>query len=125
MPTSRYGNLLLFVEPTGYKFEGPQGAWANAGRRLVSSHLSSCGGTMVDVLMPQLGEDISEGTVQQWLVQVGSLVTRDQPLLEVETSKATIEIPSPCSGRVIEIVAPVGATIPNEGLLARIDDSAV
>ena len=80
---------------------------------------------MVDVLMPQLGEDIAEGTVQQWLVQVGSQVTLDQPLLEVETSKATTEIPSPCNGRVIEIVAPVGATVPNEGLLARIDDSAV
>lgn len=79
---------------------------------------------MIDVVMPQLGEDIAEATVQQWLVQVGSTVKREQTLLTVSTDKADVEIPSPCDGRVAEIAASVGDKVPNEGLLARIDDTA-
>jgi 2-oxoglutarate dehydrogenase E2 component (dihydrolipoamide succinyltransferase) len=79
---------------------------------------------MIDVVMPQLGEDVTEATVQQWQVQEGSYVKLEQNLLVVSTDKADIEIPSPCDGRVVEIVAPVGAKVPKEGLLARIDDTA-
>ena len=79
---------------------------------------------MIDIVMPQLGEDITEAKVQQWLVQEGSYVKREQTLLVVSTDKADTEIPSPCDGRVIAIVAPVGAEVPTEGLLARIDDNA-
>ncbi|MFY0541148.1 biotin/lipoyl-containing protein [Nannocystis pusilla] len=49
--------------------------------------------SMIDVVMPQLGEDVAEGTVSQWFVREGQYVTRDQVLLEVETSKADTEIP--------------------------------
>ncbi|MCY1075686.1 biotin/lipoyl-containing protein [Archangium lansingense] len=79
---------------------------------------------MIDVLMPQLGEDVAEGTVDKWLVREGDLVTREQPLVEVATDKADTEIPAPAAGRVIEICAAEGAVVPTEGLLCRLDETA-
>src|SRR5690349_20524634 len=79
---------------------------------------------MIDVVMPQLGEDIAEGTVSRWFVREGDVVDRDQTLLEVETSKADVELPSPTKGVVVSIVAPVGAVVPKQGLLCRIDETA-
>ena len=51
-----------------------------------------------DIVMPQLGESIAEGTVVKWLIARGGQVERDQPLLEVETDKVALEIPSPATG---------------------------
>ncbi|UQA55066.1 dihydrolipoamide acetyltransferase family protein [Polyangium aurulentum] len=79
---------------------------------------------MIDVLMPQLGESVAEGTVTKWLVREGDFVTREQPLLEVATDKADTEVPAPSAGRVTQLVAPVGATIAKGGLLCRIDETA-
>ncbi|MRG91922.1 dihydrolipoamide acetyltransferase family protein [Polyangium spumosum] len=79
---------------------------------------------MIDVVMPQLGESVAEGTVSKWLVRVGDFVTREQPLLEVSTDKADTEVPAPAAGRVTEIAAPVGAVIAKGGLLCRIDETA-
>ncbi|WAS95191.1 biotin/lipoyl-containing protein [Nannocystis punicea] len=73
--------------------------------------------------MPQLGEDIAEGTVAQWFVREGDYVVRDQVLLEVETSKADTEIPSPTNGVVTSIDAAVGEVVPKQGLLCRIDET--
>lgn len=79
---------------------------------------------MIDVVMPQMGEDIAEATVSQWFVREGQYVTRDQVLLEVETSKADTEIPSPTNGVIVSIVAAPGEVVPKEGLLCRIDETA-
>ncbi|MDI1477724.1 dihydrolipoamide acetyltransferase family protein [Polyangium sp. y55x31] len=79
---------------------------------------------MIDVLMPQLGESVAEGTVTKWLVRVGDFVAREQPLLEVATDKADTEVPAPAAGLVTEISAPVGAVIPKGGLLCRLDETA-
>jgi 2-oxoglutarate dehydrogenase E2 component (dihydrolipoamide succinyltransferase) len=79
---------------------------------------------MIDVVMPQLGEDVAEGTVSQWFVREGQYVTTDQTLLEVETSKADVEIPSPTNGVIISIVAAPGEVVPKQGLLCRIDETA-
>jgi 2-oxoglutarate dehydrogenase E2 component (dihydrolipoamide succinyltransferase) len=79
---------------------------------------------MIDVLMPQLGESVAEGTVTKWLVREGDVVTREQPLLEVATDKADTEVPAPSAGRVAQIVAPVGATVAQGGVLCRIDETA-
>jgi 2-oxoglutarate dehydrogenase E2 component (dihydrolipoamide succinyltransferase) len=79
---------------------------------------------MIDVLMPQLGESVAEGTVTKWRVREGDFVTREQPLLEVATDKADTEVPSPAAGRVTQLVAPVGATVAKDGLLCRIDETA-
>ena len=79
---------------------------------------------MIDVLMPQLGESVAEGTVTKWRVREGDLVTREQPLLEVATDKADTEVPSPAAGRVVQLVAPEGALVAKGGLLCRIDETA-
>ncbi len=77
---------------------------------------------MIDVVMPQLGESVAEGTVTRWLVRDGDHVTRDQVLLEVATDKADTEVLAPAAGRVTGIAAAVGAVVPKQGLLCRIDD---
>jgi 2-oxoglutarate dehydrogenase E2 component (dihydrolipoamide succinyltransferase) len=79
---------------------------------------------MIDVVMPQLGESVAEGTVTKWLVREGDYVTRDQVLLEVATDKADTEVHAPASGVVSNIVAPAGAIVPKQGLLCRIDETA-
>ncbi|MDI1431241.1 dihydrolipoamide acetyltransferase family protein [Polyangium sorediatum] len=79
---------------------------------------------MIDVVMPQLGESVAEGTVTKWLVREGDFVAREQPLLEVATDKADTEVPAPSTGRVESIVAAVGAVVPKGGLLCRLDETA-
>ncbi|MBL8037888.1 MAG: 2-oxo acid dehydrogenase subunit E2 [Nitrospira sp.] len=74
-----------------------------------------------DIIMPQLGESIAEGTVVKWLVPAGGMIQKDESLLEVETEKVTLEIPSPSTGRLNEIIVHEGETVPVGTLLARID----
>ena len=76
---------------------------------------------MVDVLLPQLGETVVEGTITRWFVGVGATVAVDQPLYEVSTEKVDSEVPSPVAGVLVEIVAPEGATVAVGALLCRID----
>jgi len=76
-----------------------------------------------DIIMPQLGESIAEGTVVKWLVPVGGLIEKDQSLLEVETEKVALEIPSPATGLLSEIVVREGETVPVGTLLARIEST--
>ena len=79
---------------------------------------------MIDVVMPQLGESVAEGTVTKWLVREGDFVTREQPLLEVATDKADTEVPAPADGRVVMLAAAEGALIAKGGLLCKIDETA-
>lgn len=79
---------------------------------------------MIDVVMPQLGESVAEGTVTKWLVREGDFVTREQPLLEVATDKADTEVPAPADGRVVRIAAAEGALIAKGGLLCQVDETA-
>ncbi|MGE5247094.1 MAG: dihydrolipoamide acetyltransferase family protein [Verrucomicrobiota bacterium] len=76
---------------------------------------------LVDVVMPQLGESVVEGVVVKWLVQEGELVAKDQPLLEISTDKVDAEIPSPAAGRMSQLMAQVGDTVPIHTVLARIE----
>src|SRR4249919_358926 len=64
-----------------------------------------------DVIMPQMGESIAEGTVVKWLKKVGDAVKRDEPLFEISTDKVDAEIPSPSSGVLTEIKVPEGSTV--------------
>jgi len=76
-----------------------------------------------DIKMPQLGESIAEGTVVKWLVQVGGMIEKDQSLVEVETEKVALEIPSPATGVLSEIIVKEGETVLVGTLLARIDST--
>ncbi len=68
--------------------------------------------TAVDVVMPQMGVSVSEGTITKWLKQEGEEVQADEPLLEISTDKVDTEVPSPGSGVVQQILAQEGETVP-------------
>jgi pyruvate dehydrogenase E2 component (dihydrolipoamide acetyltransferase) len=87
--------------------ESPKAAPAPAAP--VEAAVSSGGGT--DVVMPQMGESIFEGTITKWLKKVGDSVQRDEPLFEISTDKVDAEIPSPASGTLSEIKVEAGSTV--------------
>jgi pyruvate dehydrogenase E2 component (dihydrolipoamide acetyltransferase) len=74
----------------------------------------------IDVVMPQMGESIAEGTIVKWLKKVGEKIERDEPLLEISTDKVDAEIPSPSSGTLTEIIAQEGQTVGVNTVVARI-----
>jgi 2-oxoglutarate dehydrogenase complex dihydrolipoamide succinyltransferase (E2) component len=76
-----------------------------------------------DIIMPQLGESIAEGTVVKWLIPLGGAIEKDQSLLEVETEKVDLEVPSPATGVLNEILVNAGQTVAVGTLLARIDSA--
>ena len=73
-----------------------------------------------DVLMPQLGESIAEGTIVRWNKRVGDRVDRDEPLFEVSTDKVDAEVPSPAGGVLAEVRAEAGETVPVDSVVAVI-----
>jgi 2-oxoglutarate dehydrogenase E2 component (dihydrolipoamide succinyltransferase) len=75
----------------------------------------------VDVVMPQMGESIFEGTITKWLKKPGDKVERDEPLFEISTDKVDAEIPSPTAGVLKEIKIPEGQTVPIQTIVAVID----
>jgi pyruvate dehydrogenase E2 component (dihydrolipoamide acetyltransferase) len=81
-------------------------------------------GTSHPVLMPELGESVTEGTVTRWLKEVGDSVDVDEPLVEVSTDKVDTEIPSPVAGTLISITAEEDVTVSVGGELARIGTGA-
>lgn len=76
-----------------------------------------------DVIMPQMGESIAEGTVTTWLKKVGDKVERDEPLFEIATDKVDAEIPSPVAGILTEIRVQPGSTVPINSVVAVIADA--
>jgi pyruvate/2-oxoglutarate dehydrogenase complex dihydrolipoamide acyltransferase (E2) component len=84
--------------------------------------------TVAKVTMPQLGESVAEGTIGKWLKAPGDHVAKYEPLVEVITDKVNAEVPSPFEGTLVEILAPEGATVPNEAeiaVIATVDDGDV
>ncbi|HEU4365304.1 MAG TPA: 2-oxoglutarate dehydrogenase, E2 component, dihydrolipoamide succinyltransferase [Candidatus Krumholzibacteria bacterium] len=74
----------------------------------------------VDVIMPQMGESIAEGTIVKWLKHPGDKVERDEPLFEISTDKVDAEIPSPAAGTLLEILVNEGATVEINTIVGRI-----
>ena len=74
----------------------------------------------IDVVMPQMGESIAEGTIVRWIKQVGDAIDKDEPLFEISTDKVDAEIPSPGSGVLVEIRVPEGETVPVNSVVAVI-----
>ncbi|MBM3775644.1 MAG: 2-oxoglutarate dehydrogenase, E2 component, dihydrolipoamide succinyltransferase [Acidobacteria bacterium] len=77
---------------------------------------------MTDVVMPQMGESIVEGTLTKWLKQPGQKVERDEPLFEISTDKVDTEIPSPAAGTLSEVLVEEGKTVGINTVVARIEE---
>src|ERR1700731_2033825 len=77
---------------------------------------------MTDVVMPQMGESIVEGTLTKWLKKPGEHVERDEPLFEISTDKVDTEIPSPSAGTLSEVLVEEGKTVGISTVVARIDE---
>ncbi|HXC96913.1 MAG TPA: 2-oxo acid dehydrogenase subunit E2 [Edaphobacter sp.] len=99
-----------------------QGNPAEAESAAAGTKLEDGGGT--DVLMPQMGESITEGTITKWLKKVGDTVQRDEPIFEISTDKVDAEIPSPVAGVLSEIKIPEGATVSINTVVAIIGGAA-
>ena len=87
-----------------------------------SAPAQTSGGT--DVVMPQMGESIFEGTITKWLKKVGDTVARDEPLFEISTDKVDAEIPSPAAGVLTDIKVPEGSTVEINTIVAVIGGTA-
>ncbi len=74
----------------------------------------------VDVIMPKLGESITEGTILEWKKDIGDNIDRDETLLEISTDKVDSEIPSPAAGKIIEILYKVNDVVDVGTVIARI-----
>jgi pyruvate dehydrogenase E2 component (dihydrolipoamide acetyltransferase) len=75
----------------------------------------------VDIIMPQMGESIAEGTLSKWLKKVGDEVKRDEPIFEISTDKVDAEIPSPAAGVLAEIIVKEGETVAVQTVVARLE----
>ncbi|HEU4473389.1 MAG TPA: dihydrolipoamide acetyltransferase family protein [Gemmatimonadales bacterium] len=78
----------------------------------------------IDVIMPQMGESIAEGTLSRWMKKVGETVKRDEPIFEISTDKVDAEIPAPSAGVLSEILVQEGQTVAVQTVVARIDTEA-
>src|SRR5512134_294306 len=78
----------------------------------------------MNVLMPQLGETVTEGTVANWHKKVGDKVAADEIILDIETDKVSMEIPAPAAGVIAKILVPEGTTVEVGTVLAVIENGA-
>jgi 2-oxoglutarate dehydrogenase E2 component (dihydrolipoamide succinyltransferase) len=76
-----------------------------------------------DVVMPQMGESVAEGTIVRWIKKVGDKVDRDEPLFEISTDKVDAEIPAPAAGVLTEIRHEEGETVPVNAVVAVIGEA--
>ncbi|HEY1995361.1 MAG TPA: biotin/lipoyl-containing protein, partial [Edaphobacter sp.] len=90
----------------------------------VQGSAPTTGGPGTEVLMPQMGESITEGTITKWLKKVGDTVQRDEPIFEISTDKVDAEIPSPVAGVLSEIKVPEGSTVTINTVVAVIGGTA-
>ena len=104
------------------KSDGPARSATSSTAALAHSGQGAEPGT--DVVMPQMGESIFEGTITKWLKQAGDTVQRDEPLFEISTDKVDAEIPSPAAGVLSEIKVPAGSTVQINTVVAVIGGAA-
>jgi pyruvate dehydrogenase E2 component (dihydrolipoamide acetyltransferase) len=78
----------------------------------------------IDVIMPQMGESITEGTMSRWMKKVGDPVKRDEPIFEISTDKVDAEIPAPNAGVLVEVIVTEGQTVAVGTVVARIETDA-
>jgi pyruvate dehydrogenase E2 component (dihydrolipoamide acetyltransferase) len=106
------------------KAEAPKAAPAPAASASAPAPAATPSGSGTDVVMPQMGESIFEGTITKWLKNVGDSVQRDEPLFEISTDKVDAEIPSPAAGTLSEIKVEAGSTVQINTVVAVIGGGA-
>ena len=79
---------------------------------------------MTEIRVPTLGESVTEATIGRWFKKAGDAVAVDEPLVELETDKVTIEVPAPSAGTLGDIIAKDGETVAVGALLGQINDGA-
>src|SRR5256714_14384508 len=109
-------------DPSGGEREAGSSVWP--GVRSRDTGTSFGGSLMTDVVMPQMGESIVEGTLTKWLKKQGERVERDEPLFEISTDKVDTEIPAPAAGTLSEVLVEEGKTVGINTVVARISDGA-
>jgi len=88
-----------------------------------ASEAPASSGSAIDAIVPQMGESVTEGTIGSWLVKVGDSVTVDQALVEIETDKVAVEVPSPSAGVVAELLVNEGDNVAPGDVIAKISES--
>ena len=76
----------------------------------------------IEIHVPTLGESVSDATIARWIKKAGDAVAADEPIVELETDKVTLEVPSPVAGKLGEIIAAEGETVEVGALLARVEE---
>ncbi|MDD9329898.1 MAG: dihydrolipoamide succinyltransferase, partial [Bartonella sp.] len=77
-----------------------------------------------EIRVPTLGESVTEATIGKWFKKIGEAVAMDEPLVELETDKVTVEVPSPVAGKLSEIIAKEGDTVEVNALLGMVEAGA-
>jgi 2-oxoglutarate dehydrogenase E2 component (dihydrolipoamide succinyltransferase) len=104
--------------------EGASAAAPAAAAPAPAASAPAAGGGSVDVMVPTLGESVSEATVSTWFKAVGDTVAQDEMLCELETDKVSVEVPAPAAGVLTEILAPEGTTVDASAKLAVLSSGA-
>ncbi|MGH1464359.1 MAG: 2-oxoglutarate dehydrogenase complex dihydrolipoyllysine-residue succinyltransferase [Cognatishimia sp.] len=118
VPATAAGVLTEIIAPEGATVDASAKlAVLSSGGGAVAAAPAAAGGS-VDVMVPSLGESVSEATVSTWFKQVGDNVAADEMLCELETDKVSVEVPAPAAGVLAEIIAPEGATVDASAKLA-------
>ena len=117
-------NTVVAVIGGGSAPAVPAAAPAAAPSAPAASAPAATGGAATEVLMPQMGESITEGTITKWLKKVGDTIQRDEPIFEISTDKVDAEIPSPVAGVLTEIKAAEGTTVAINTVVALIGGAA-
>ncbi|KGJ06773.1 2-oxoglutarate dehydrogenase E2 component [Paracoccus halophilus] len=117
------GALLARIAETGNA--GPEEMLPKSDTKTKTQEgLEKMSGKSVDVMVPTLGESVTEATVATWFKKVGDAVAQDEMLCELETDKVSVEVPSPAAGVLAEILAPEGETVEANARLAVITEGA-
>jgi len=104
--------------------EAPAAAEPEAPAEAPAAEAPAASGDATDVVLPELGESVTEGTVTRWLKSVGDSIEVDEPLLEISTDKVDTEVPSPVAGTVLELLAAEDDTVEVGAVLARVGSGA-
>ncbi len=111
--------LLATIAEGAGAAAAPAAAKSDAATRADEQYeAQDAGGASVDVMVPTLGESVTEATVSTWFKKVGDAVAQDEMLCELETDKVSVEVPAPAAGTLTEILAPEGATVDAAAKLA-------